>query len=125
MYFSSVMLRASRKMEPPSNSKPARKPSRAYRTPQHRRAVAKRVCSAVNLDVARGERIEFLEVAAPVRLDGGNAVLKQTDAAQVEVAGNAGSADRQPRILAPFWLCENAGDVVEHVLEGQIGRAHV
>ena len=72
----------------------------------------------VDRDIFVGGGIDFLEIAIAVGGVDRNPVHVELDAAQMEVARQAGTADREPGIVAPFGLRKDAGDVVENVLDG-------
>lgn len=73
------------------------------------------VAALVDLHRAQGERIDLIEVAAPVREVERDPVLQQLDAAQVKGAGDAGAADRQAQLLPVALLHVDARHVLEHV----------
>ncbi len=89
------------------------------RAAERRGAVLQRVRAAEDLDVARGERLDRLEVATAVGLIEIDAVLQQFESAQMERPLQTRAAHRQARFLgAEARLHEDAGRIAECVGQG-------
>ena len=81
-------------------------------------AVLQRIRAAIDLDVARGQRLDRLEVEAAIREVQRHAILQQLQAAAVEGALNAGAADGEARFLrAKARLDKDAGREIQRVLQ--------
>ena len=81
-------------------------------------AELQRVGALADLDIFVGGRIDLLEIAVAVRRVDRDAVHIELHAAQMEIARQAGAADRKPGVVAPFRLREHARHVIQDVLDG-------
>ena len=81
-------------------------------------AELQRIGALVDRDIFVGGGIDLLEIAIAIGGVDRDAVHVELDAAQMEVARQAGAADREPGIVAPFGLREHARNIVEDILDG-------
>ncbi len=79
------------------------------RATERRRAEGQRVAALVDLDRTQGERVDLIEVAAPIREVERDPILQHLDAAQVEASGDAGTAHRQAQLLSVTLLDVDPG----------------
>lgn len=83
-----------------------------------------RIPALVHLDVFVGGRVDLLEIAVAVGRVDRDAVHIKLHATQMEIARQAGSANRKPGIVAPFRLRKHAGHVVQDILD-RAGRSRI
>jgi hypothetical protein len=71
-----------------------------------------------DFDIFIGGRIDLLKIAVAIGGVHRNAVHVKLYAAQMEIARQTGTPDRQPRVVTPFRLGKDAGHVIKNILDG-------